>query len=258
MTQKRPSSRRPSSLALDRFSISLTRAPPASIQELLARAKSMGLSPTAGSKQAKQIGIRFHGGKPSNRSPSEITEKRNNLSRLLELFPGYIPYFKRWIKTRLPKGLPFEDAFDSCLDHAIRGIPRFDPKKTGGISVKAWIINAWKRGLQHALRQNRRRNRVKQLPDRTDFLPRRTIVLKGSKISPPEHSLNLFERNQGILNAILALPSRERMILEYRFGLNGQEPHTLQQTAKKVDLSKGRVQQLEKEILQNLKNRITI
>ena len=60
------------------------------------------------------------------------------------------------------------------------------------------------------------------------------------------HERDLFEALYG---AIGRLEGRNREIVTRRFGLDGHRPHTLDQTAKVVSLSKERVRQLERDTL---------
>jgi RNA polymerase primary sigma factor len=54
-------------------------------------------------------------------------------------------------------------------------------------------------------------------------------------------------------DAIRALPDRERDILRWRFGLEGQRAHTLEEIGRKLDLSRERVRQLESRALAQLR-----
>ena len=71
-------------------------------------------------------------------------------------------------------------------------------------------------------------------------------VLEDENMVAPDESVSIFldkERAQAILKN---LDERERMIIEMRFGLiEGQQPHTLAQIAKKLGLSRERVRQIE-------------
>ncbi|MGZ4306458.1 MAG: sigma-70 family RNA polymerase sigma factor [Solirubrobacteraceae bacterium] len=53
--------------------------------------------------------------------------------------------------------------------------------------------------------------------------------------------------------ALGALPDRDRLVIEMRFGLGGATPMTLDQVARKCDLSRARVGQIEHRALQRLR-----
>lgn len=67
----------------------------------------------------------------------------------------------------------------------------------------------------------------------------------------------ILEQNQieKLHDLLQEMSSREATILKLRYGLSGQEPMTLQEIGKRVDLTRERVRQLEKKALQRL-NRI--
>ena len=50
------------------------------------------------------------------------------------------------------------------------------------------------------------------------------------------------------------LPPREAMIITLRYGLNNGKPHTLQEIAERLNLTRERIRQLEKEALRQLRN----
>lgn len=57
-----------------------------------------------------------------------------------------------------------------------------------------------------------------------------------------------------LAEALSHLTSRERRILELRYGLNGQNPLTLEQIGQALSLTRERVRQLESEALKKLRN----
>src|SRR5262249_14920650 len=54
-------------------------------------------------------------------------------------------------------------------------------------------------------------------------------------------------------SAIDALDPREQSIVRWRFGLDGHEEHTLEQIGEKLGISRERVRQIEKRILEKLR-----
>ena len=61
-----------------------------------------------------------------------------------------------------------------------------------------------------------------------------------------------------IREAVSTLPPRERKILEWRFGLNGQVPHTLEQIGEEFGISRERVRQLQNVALGRLRRRRSV
>ena len=57
-----------------------------------------------------------------------------------------------------------------------------------------------------------------------------------------------------VLKAVSRLNSRECLIMELRFGLNGRKEHTQKQVADKLGISQSYISRLEKKIIKQLKN----
>lgn len=59
-------------------------------------------------------------------------------------------------------------------------------------------------------------------------------------------------RNQTVRYAVAALPEKERMMLELRYGLGGREPMTLEQVGDEFGVTRERVRQVETHVLRKL------
>ena len=59
-------------------------------------------------------------------------------------------------------------------------------------------------------------------------------------------------RNEALDRALEVLPTRNRKVLELRFGLRGEEPHTLEQIGKRLGMTRERVRQIEVDSLKRL------
>jgi RNA polymerase sigma factor (sigma-70 family) len=60
-------------------------------------------------------------------------------------------------------------------------------------------------------------------------------------------------KNACVLEAVSALPERERTALVLRYGLDGGDPRTLEEVGKLMSITRERVRQLERRALQSLK-----
>jgi len=70
----------------------------------------------------------------------------------------------------------------------------------------------------------------------------------------PEEVAIMSSLKEGICNALKKLPERERKIIEYRFGLNGEEPQSLSTIGQKMNLTKERIRQIEQWAINQIRN----
>lgn len=61
-----------------------------------------------------------------------------------------------------------------------------------------------------------------------------------------------------VLSAVETLPSREKKILELRFGLGNKQPHTLEDIGSLFGISRERVRQLQNSALRRLRERQSV
>jgi RNA polymerase primary sigma factor len=61
-------------------------------------------------------------------------------------------------------------------------------------------------------------------------------------------------RRSDIDHALSALPDRERQVIELRFGLNGQQPCTLEEVGKAFGVTRERIRQIENNTLKKLES----
>jgi len=71
----------------------------------------------------------------------------------------------------------------------------------------------------------------------------------------PDQILRDMMMKSNINQAVSTLPSREKKIVELRFGLQDNIPHTLEDIGKKFGISRERVRQLQKSALERLRAR---
>ena len=68
----------------------------------------------------------------------------------------------------------------------------------------------------------------------------------------PEEEAERRLRNEALDRALDALPGRDRRVLELRYGLRGEEPHTLEQIGRRLGMTRERVRQIEVDSLKRL------
>jgi RNA polymerase primary sigma factor len=70
----------------------------------------------------------------------------------------------------------------------------------------------------------------------------------------PDEAASLTLRRSDIENALGALPDRERKVIELRFGLNGEQPCTLEEVGKAFGVTRERIRQIENNTLKKLES----
>jgi RNA polymerase primary sigma factor len=69
----------------------------------------------------------------------------------------------------------------------------------------------------------------------------------------PDEVAGLTMRNEALARALGLLPERERKVLELRFGLNGESPHTLDEVGRAFNVTRERIRQIENQSLKKLR-----
>ena len=68
----------------------------------------------------------------------------------------------------------------------------------------------------------------------------------------PEEETERRLQKEALDRALSSLPERDRRVLELRYGLRGEEPHTLEHIGKRLGITRERVRQIEVESLHRL------
>jgi RNA polymerase primary sigma factor len=77
-------------------------------------------------------------------------------------------------------------------------------------------------------------------------------LLADENALDPSDVVAVEQRNQALADALDALPQRARMVLVRRYGLDGEDPYTLDEIARELGLTRERVRQIEVETLRQL------
>lgn len=80
-------------------------------------------------------------------------------------------------------------------------------------------------------------------------------IIEDIETSTPEDIYLQNEAYKIIQSLLQEIPERERYILECRYGMNGQEPQTLQQIGTKLNLSRERIRQIQTKAEKRLKTK---
>ena len=68
----------------------------------------------------------------------------------------------------------------------------------------------------------------------------------------PEETVDTHLRRQALMRALGALPEREREVVTLRYGIDGNEPRTLEEIGRRLGLTRERVRQIELDSLRRL------
>ena len=77
-------------------------------------------------------------------------------------------------------------------------------------------------------------------------------LLEDENAPSAEDALEAADRTRIVAQCLSALGNRERRVLELRYGLNGEEPHTLDEIGGLLEVSRERIRQIEKHSLDKL------
>jgi RNA polymerase primary sigma factor len=77
-------------------------------------------------------------------------------------------------------------------------------------------------------------------------------ILEDDHIVRPEDAAASALRNEMLAKCLDALGDRSRRVLELRYGLNDQEPQTLEQIGRLFNVTRERVRQIETQSLKQL------
>jgi RNA polymerase primary sigma factor len=77
-------------------------------------------------------------------------------------------------------------------------------------------------------------------------------LLEDGRQAPLEGDMAERQRNDALTDLVDALPFRERTILELRYGLAGNQPHTLEEVGRRFGVTRERVRQIETRTLRRL------
>ena len=80
-------------------------------------------------------------------------------------------------------------------------------------------------------------------------------LIEDDAAHSPEREMGEILRSERLHEILKTLDERERKILIFRFGLEGEEPHTLEAVAKKFGITRERIRQLEVAALKKIRER---
>jgi len=93
--------------------------------------------------------------------------------------------------------------------------------------------------------------------DGTDENPGLDETIQDNRATLPEDELGTDEELEKAVRLLEEIDTREAQVLKLRFGLNGQQAMTLKQIGKKMNLTRERVRQIQRDALERLNELMT-
>jgi RNA polymerase primary sigma factor len=76
--------------------------------------------------------------------------------------------------------------------------------------------------------------------------------LVAGEAAGPEEEVHVSLREETLRKAVGELPDRAREVIKLRYGINGDDPKSLEEIGRRLNLTRERVRQIEAEALQQL------
>jgi len=78
-------------------------------------------------------------------------------------------------------------------------------------------------------------------------------LIRDDSAPPPDEAAQTALQNEALRGVVATLPSRQRKIIELRFGLDGHEPLTLDEVGQTFNVTRERIRQIEQQTLKTLR-----
>lgn len=141
----------------------------------------------------------------------------------------------------------------------IKGVSSYDPKK--GTRLATYAARCIENELLMLMRSNKKSRNDVSLNDPIGTDKEGNQILLVDVMSSDEEVADIIELKSQIKklreNILSELDAREREIIVKRYGLNGDEPLTQREIAKKMNISRSYISRIEKKAVSKLKKGIT-
>lgn len=218
----------------------------------------------------------------------DILSKKELENLLIKYKKGDIDARNKMVKSMIPltmslvskfpitgSDIIYDDMLQSMFIEIIKAIDRWNPKIATLTTHVYWAISY--QLLNYVNEHNRSvikvgrhmKKKVKEWDPKTE--KQESVLIKAkscmdyvyfseiiasrkSNLQKDEEPLERKFNIEYCHNLINSLKTREKEVLEMRFGLNKHYPHTLKEVGQKIGVSKERVRQIQKRSLEKLRN----
>lgn len=186
--------------------------------------------------------------------------EKNDLSAREKLIKANLKFVPSVAKQFKGCGLPFADIIEEGNIGLIKAIDRFDPKRDNKvISYAVWWIRKTileaieKRGMIDADNiDDITKKDVHETPDASEEITAKIIVPEKNDFDESEEAP--MDIKQVLEELFEGVPDRERYIISDYYGLDGNNPKTLDEIGEEFHLTKERVRQLNEKALKKMRS----
>lgn len=160
-------------------------------------------------------------------------------------------YAKWWIRDSVEQALLKQSRMIRLPAHIVRGMREQQRNEAAEMRDSGEDAPAGTDGedMQHEMQHDG----VERNFDEASWDERSEDKNDGADETTPEMILDDKQRRQVLMNGLAQLSDRERLVLIRRFGLQGEDPETLEEVAADIGVSCERVRQIQKTALTKLK-----
>jgi RNA polymerase primary sigma factor len=150
--------------------------------------------------------------------------------------------------------------------------------KAGSVHLPAYMatmLSKWRRASTELREELKREPTPEEVAAKLGLSPKRLkVIQKAMRIhgvvreeggpalaglaggDAPDSRMSSAEEMSQVLGLVAGMEKREAAVLRMRFGLDGEQPRTLQEIGDQLGLTRERVRQIEAEALRNLRERL--
>jgi len=122
--------------------------------------------------------------------------------------------------------------------------------------VLSEVLDIEKEDVKKILEMSQGYSSIEEMFVQEENNPEESISISyfGNEANHPEEKIVFSSLKESLEKLLNKLPDREKQIIIYRFGLNGEEPQSLSAIGEKFNLTKERIRQIEQWALDQLRN----